>query len=164
MKNQTDRLSALRAKYQEIIRSKRAEIEALQQKIVLIDEVQSDASLDALDSAKGQYSELSLTEAVLLAMREIGENNRVTVADVRKHLINNGFVPRGKNFTISVAQVLRRAVSQKKISTELTDGKRTFWKEPTRYEIRVSGATNLPPITGDLITGLGGITGGTLRR
>ena len=136
MQKQSDRLAALKAKYQEAIRNKRAEIEALQQKIVLVEEVQADASLDAIDAAKGHYSELGITDAVRMAMNEFPDGARVTVADVRKHLLENGYVPKGKNLTISLGQTLKRMADRKKINSELTrDGKRMFWKQPAQYRV-----------------------------
>jgi hypothetical protein len=83
-----------------------------------------------LNPTESRYSEIGLTEAAHHALSEIGQGKHVTVTGVRKHLINNGFVPHGKNFSISVGTALRRLAKQRKIKTDLVDGRRVFWKEP----------------------------------
>jgi hypothetical protein len=150
-----DRIAALRARYEEAIRNKRVEIETLQQKIALLEEIQSDASL--VNPTKNRYSEIGLTEAAHLTLTEIGEGKHVTVSDVRKHLINNGFVPQGKNFSISVGTALKRLAKQHKIKTDFVDGRRVFWKEPTQYRIVT---TTLPVASNEIFSAATGITGG----
>jgi hypothetical protein len=137
MRNQPSRLSLLRVKYQEAIRNKRAEIESLQQKIALIQEAEADATLDLFNAGNGRYSNLGIADAARTAINEMGETPQTT-AQVRKHLLDNGYAPRGKsarNFTVSLAQTLMRLADHKnkKINTGLRAGKRVFWKSSPQY-------------------------------
>jgi hypothetical protein len=123
-----DRLSLLRNKYAAQLRAQKAEIEALEQKIALLDELDAESSALKDDSvlSPGHYSEMSLTDAAYDAVKEIG--GQATITQVKKHLFNGGFVPKGKYFSISLARTLHRLHEQKKLETDLKDGRRRYWK------------------------------------
>lgn len=140
MDKQTDRLSLAQLKYQAEIRGYRAKIEELERKIAVIEEVKADASLDgALPGLNGRYGELGLTDAVKEALREVAptESSPATGAQIRKHLLANGYKPRGKNFAISVGQTLSRLAERPKqrIKTALKDGQRVYWKHEGRVVV-----------------------------
>jgi len=125
-----DRLSLLRAKYVQAIREKKAELEALQVKVGLIDELEVESSTLKSSSASsnlGRYSSMSLTEATYDSVKELGKAS--TVAQVKKHLLSNGFAPKGKNFAITLSMTLKRLHKQKKLMTDLQKGKRLYWRE-----------------------------------
>lgn len=127
MATQPDRLSLLRTKYRERIRAKKTELDELEKKLALLDELEEESNSirsSAAPATAGRYAKAKLTEAVMDTMRELG---RTTIAGVRKHLQDNGFVPKGKHFAISVAMTLKRLAGQKKLGTDLKDGKRIYW-------------------------------------
>ena len=123
-----DRLSLLRGKYAGQLRAKKAEIEALEQKIALLDELDAESSALKDDSglSPGHYSEMSLMNAAYDAVKEIG--GQATVTQVKKHLLDGGFVPKGKHFPISLARTLHRLHEVNKLETDLKDGRRRYWK------------------------------------
>jgi hypothetical protein len=135
MATQPDRLSLLRTKYRERIRAKKTELDELEKKLALLDELEEESNsirTSAPSSGAGRYAKAKLTEAVLDTMSELG---RSTIAGVKKHLLDNGFVPNGKNFTISIATALKRLAGQKKLGTELKDGKRIYWTLAPRFQM-----------------------------
>jgi hypothetical protein len=125
-----DRLSLLRGKYANLVRAKKAEIEALEQKMALIDELEAESSALKDDSvlSPGHYSEMRLTDAAYDAVKEIG--GQVTIGQVQKYLLDGGFVPQGKHFAISLAKTLQRLHERDKLETDLKNGKRRYWKKP----------------------------------
>ncbi len=134
-----DRLSLLRSKYAAELRARKAEIEALEQKLALLDEleIESSALKDGSALSPAHYSEMGLTEAAYDAVKEIG--SQASISQVEKHLLDGGFVPRGKHLRITLAKALQRLHAQGKLETELKDGKRRYWKSD--IYIRVLGAT-----------------------
>ena len=129
-----DRLSLLRSKYASQLRTKKAEVAAIEQKIALIDELETESSAlreDSVLPSRGQYSEMRLTDAALAAVEESG--GRTSIAAVKNHLLNGGYVPKGKNFSITLAKTLQRLHTQRKLETDKKDGKRRYWKpDPIR--------------------------------
>ena len=129
-----DRLSLLRSKYASQLRTKKAEIEALEGKIALIDELETESSEleeNSISTSRGHYSGMGLTDAVYDAVKEIG--GHVTIAQVKKHLLDGGFMPKGKHFAISLAKTLQRLHIRGKLETDKKNGKRRYWKpEPIR--------------------------------
>jgi hypothetical protein len=129
MSAEPDRLSLLRNKYFEALRAKKAEIEKLQQKITLLDELEVE-SAELKENftlpSQGRYSDMSLTDAAYDAVKEIV--GPVTIAQIKKHLLEGGFVPAGNNFAISLAKTLKRLNDKHKLETDLNHGKRRYWK------------------------------------
>jgi len=137
-----DRLSLLRAKYTAQLRAKKSELVALEQKLALIDELESESvSLgeSETNSKNGHYSGMNLTNAVLDAVNE--STVKLTVGAVKKRLLTSGWIPKGKNFHITVAKTLQRLHEQGKLETDLRSGKRIYWKteKPPRYELVATG-------------------------
>jgi hypothetical protein len=122
-----DRLSLLRQKYTAQLRAKREEISILEKKLAVINELDSESAEMQKPTEKpgAHYAGMNLTAATLDVVRELG--GKVTVADVRKRLLNNGWLPKGKNFGVTVAKTLKRLQGQGKLETDLHAGKRRFW-------------------------------------
>lgn len=129
MAHQPDRLSLLRSKYRELITTKKRELVELETKFQLLDELESESNAlkgNTPGLSHGRYAKAGLTQALFYAVTELG---RCTIAQAKRHLLENGYVPKGKNFAISVALTLKRLHDQGKLKTDLQDGKRVYWYE-----------------------------------
>ena len=116
-----DRLVLLRSHYLAQIKAKEAEVDALRNKLKLIDEVDSDAdsiqtpTLGLTDSTlKGKM----LTPAVYETIQTIGVGGGVQSAKIIKYMNNHGFEYSGKNFRTVLGQTLTRLMKQGKVIGE----------------------------------------------
>lgn len=126
-----DKLSLLKARYQNEINAREKELAQLRAKLQVIEELESESeSLNgsAVAAAAGKkYDHMTLTEATLDAINTIAVGTLVTTSKVKKHMLANGFQPGGKNFTISLAKTLKRLADSSRIQQKKTDeGKRLY--------------------------------------
>src|SRR6266404_6287298 len=126
MPDKQDKLELLKSKYLERIRQTERDLTELKQKVLLIEELETESeSLDVNSASAGAYRMLGLTEAVLDAVQLLGSQTGVSSGQVAKHLLKEGFKPKGKNFNVSVGTTLKR-LAKSKITTELKDGRRLY--------------------------------------
>jgi hypothetical protein len=126
MTDKHDKFQLLKSKYLEQVRSKEKELDALKTKLQVIQELEAESEkLEVPLIANGAYRGLGLTDAVLDAVGILGVGNGVSATGVVKHLLAQGFQPKGKNFTISVGTTLKR-LAKSRIKTELRDGNRLY--------------------------------------
>jgi len=122
-----DTLQLLKAKYLEKLRVQERTLAALKEKVRLIEELEDEAEgLAATVAATTKYETLGLTKAVEDAIQTIGTNGGASVTNVGKHLLAQGFKPKGKNFFISVGQTLKRLAKSERISTKSEAGHRFY--------------------------------------
>jgi hypothetical protein len=141
MKPNEDRLDVLKEKYLKQIDSKQAEISAIRQKLSLLDELKAEAdSLNLFnapiptttkgDSLKDHpFSSTGLTDAVMQTVSWFG-TKPFSPPEMRKHLLEVGFKPSGKNFNVSVGTTLKRLAAQKRILIENLNGKTVYRAKP----------------------------------
>ena len=127
--NQPDKFTVLRNSYNAQLRKKKEEVAALENKIRLLDELESDSLSLSRQAAQpelvARYSEAKLTDAALDAVTELG---KPSVAQVKRYLLANGFVPKGSNFGVSVAKTLQRLHGQGEVDTTKENYRRIYWK------------------------------------
>jgi hypothetical protein len=138
--NKPDKFTLLRNNYSAQLRKKKEEVASLENKIRLLDELESDSlslakQFDQTEAAP-RYFKVKLTDAALDAVGELG---RPSVAQVKRYLLANGFVPKNiKNFGISVAKTLQRLHGQRKLETEKKENSRMYWRIDRPLLLRVA--------------------------
>jgi hypothetical protein len=119
--NKPDKIASLRAKYRDVIRR-------AQEKLAMLDEMEADfKSLPEPESPQlghipsrstsSKYSGWKITRALMDAIQNIGTNGGVTAAELRKHLVDNGYKHEGKYFNQTARLTLRRLVKGEKIDS-----------------------------------------------
>jgi hypothetical protein len=141
MNTSEDRLDILKAKYLKQIDAKNSEIATIRQKLALLDELKAEADglalFDPMTTAKiptqiggiNLVSGAGLTETILSAVSSFGTKPFAPPA-MRKHLLDHGFKPGGKNFSVSVGTTLKRLAAQNKILAEKFNGKTVYRAKP----------------------------------
>lgn len=130
MSGGNDKLALLKAKYLNEIRVREKELAALKTKLQVIEELESESdSLNgaSVSAAPGKkYERMGLTEAVLDAVNTIAVASFVPSSKIKKQLLDNGFRPFGKNFSVSLYKTLKRLSESKRIHDQMTEGKRLY--------------------------------------
>lgn len=136
MSNTQDKFVLLRRDYIAKIGRFEAEIGKLRSKLEMLDEMEKEAN--AVSNSGDQVIEIvkhpvpialiekGLTEAVLETLGTLGSGQG---SAVRRALLATGFVPKGKNFDVSVNTALKRLALQGKIKTEVVEGRRIYMKK-----------------------------------
>lgn len=119
----------LRSRYLEQISTKEEEIRQLRQKLIVLKELEADASKPGASSdLEEKYNGWKLTKAVFDAVQTVGGNGGVPATEVRKYIAAHGYThPNPKNFPVATVIALSRLAENEKISSTKTDaGKRLF--------------------------------------
>ncbi|MFN7138032.1 MAG: hypothetical protein ACK4UN_01705 [Limisphaerales bacterium] len=145
MSNASDRLGSAKARViqeidarLELIKKAQMEIGVLKKKLLAIQEVEAisdseDNLFGLIEKPKpailiGRANANGLTDEAAKALSFFGVEG-ATPAEIRDHLIENGFKPSGTNFTISVANTLQRLSkdpSRRIERVECPDGKTRY--------------------------------------
>lgn len=143
MKNNEDRLDVLKAKYLKQIDAKQDEIAAIRQKLLVLDELKAEADNLELpelpisiprkvlgaDLSEHAFAATGLTDSVIKSVSWFG-TKAFRPPDMRKHLLEHGFKPTGKNFGVSVGTTLKRLAARGKILCEDLNGKTVYRAKP----------------------------------
>jgi hypothetical protein len=76
-----------------------------------------------------KYSKMGLSAAAFDAVHRLYEKQpdaRIGRGTVARYMTDNGFIPKGKNFSVSVDVALRRLARSGKIDTNFKDNKRGY--------------------------------------
>lgn len=119
-----------------VISERKAHNRAIEVKLRLLEEIESEngpteakAGNAATISQAKKYAKTGLSEAAFDAVHRLYEkqaDGRIGRGTVARYMIDNGYVPKGKNFSISVDVALRRLAMSGKIDTYLKDNKRGY--------------------------------------
>jgi hypothetical protein len=126
----------LRTRYLEKIRDAEHSLAAMRNKMRLIDELAMELEKMEIDEEPicrtvGEnerellYASTGLRDALLDTVKTLGVGGGITVGEVSKHLLREGFRPKNKNFNISVGLMLKRLPNDQ-ITTALRDGRRVY--------------------------------------
>jgi hypothetical protein len=141
MKPSEDRLDVLKGKYLKQIETKEAEISAIRQKLMLLDELKAEADNLSLISepigvvpngsayAGHGFSATGLTDSIVKSISWFGAKP-FSPPDMREYLLKSGFKPSGKNFSVSVGTTLKRLAEQKRILKEDLNGRTVYRAKP----------------------------------
>jgi hypothetical protein len=133
-----DRITFLRLKYASAINAKENELEALRDKLALLDELEADSSgfeggdqkpngeSNGHENKRTAPIHTGMTEAAFEAMKKLGAGHWTDTAAVREHMIKSGFTGYTKNFTIQLGTTLKRLTKQKRLKTRTHLGSRQF--------------------------------------
>jgi hypothetical protein len=137
MSNTEDRLEMLKARYLKQIEEKQAEIAAIKQRLLLLDDLQAEAdNLLLIDSPvapgskmalrKGRpFTATGLTDSIISAAAAFN-GKPFSPPEIRKYLLATGFKPAGKHFGVSVGTTLKRLAMQKRMVSETLNGKPVY--------------------------------------
>ncbi len=137
-----------RTRYAKLIAERRSEIAALETKIRLLDEIESDMATPEIPEIAAQlpprhtaptevrFSGMGLSDAALAALKQLETNGarEISKTQVAKVMTDNGYIPKGKNFLISVDVALRRFAETGKLKSELVAGRR-YYRSPKPHEL-----------------------------
>jgi hypothetical protein len=141
MRTSEDRLDMLKSKYLKQIDNKQAEIAAIRQKLMLLDELKAEAdSLGLFDAAitvvantngpkDHSFASTGLTDAVMNSVSYFG-TRAFSPPEMRRYLLENGFKPSGKNFAVSVGTTLTRLAAREKILASVVNGRTVYRAKP----------------------------------
>lgn len=121
----TTALERLKQKYTDQIKKMESELERLRSKLSVVEEVDADERSLNLNLGSTKYAGKGMTEAVLLAVHDLGPSGG-TAGKVRRHILENGFQSASQNLAVSVGTTLKRLSEKGKISAEMVDGKRIY--------------------------------------
>ena len=128
MNEKPDRLKLLKNRYLAQITERERELVALRDKLKLIDELETDAKdISPVSNGALKYADWKdgVIGAALDAVNSIGGTG-ITTSQVAKHLKDNGFIAKGKNFLITVGIALNRLAEREKLRTEKRGSSRLF--------------------------------------
>jgi hypothetical protein len=142
MAKSEDRLEMLKARYLKQIEEKQAEIAAVKQRLLLLDELKAEADnlllidspmapdprLDPLPGHLGTGS--GLTDAIINAAASF-KGKPFSPPEMRKFLLATGFKPSGKHFGVSVGTTLKRLAMQKRMLCETLKGRPVYRLNPS---------------------------------
>jgi len=121
----TTALEKLKQKYTDQIKKMESELERLRSKLSVVEEVDADERSLDLNLGSTKYAGKGMTEAVFMAVHELGKAG-ATAGQVRRHILANGFQSASQNIAVSVGTTLKRLAEKGKINGDLIDGKRIY--------------------------------------